>query len=100
MRTALVALLVGLFFAWPADARPLRPSAHAPAASDTATPESKLLEHRFYRSTDGRQVHSPAHTVSGSPPAGASAECRDGTYSFSQHRRGTCSHHGGVAEWL
>jgi hypothetical protein len=24
----------------------------------------------------------------------------DGTYSFSQSRRGTCSHHGGVAKWL
>lgn len=35
-----------------------------------------------------------------SPPAGASAKCRDGTYSFSTHRRGTCSHHGGVDTWL
>lgn len=34
------------------------------------------------------------------PPAGATALCRDGTYSFSQHRRGTCSHHGGVEKWL
>jgi hypothetical protein len=33
-------------------------------------------------------------------PPGATARCRDGTYSFSQHRSGTCSHHGGVAEWL
>jgi hypothetical protein len=33
-------------------------------------------------------------------PAGATARCRDGTYSFSEHRRGTCSYHGGVAEWL
>lgn len=33
-------------------------------------------------------------------PSGATAECRDGTYSYSQHRQGTCSHHGGVAEWL
>jgi hypothetical protein len=33
-------------------------------------------------------------------PAGASAQCRDGSYSFSQHRRGTCSHHGGVALWM
>jgi hypothetical protein len=33
-------------------------------------------------------------------PAGATARCRDGTYSFSQHRSGTCSHHGGVATWL
>ncbi|MGW8555464.1 DUF3761 domain-containing protein [Streptomyces tubercidicus] len=33
-------------------------------------------------------------------PAGASAQCNDGTYSHSQHRRGTCSHHHGVATWL
>src|SRR3989449_5751163 len=35
-----------------------------------------------------------------SPPTGATARCRDGTYSFSRHRSGTCSHHGGVAAWL
>ena len=35
-----------------------------------------------------------------SAPPGASARCRDGTYSYSHHRRGTCSHHGGVARWL
>lgn len=34
------------------------------------------------------------------PPPGATARCRDGTYSYSQHRSGTCSHHGGVAVWL
>ena len=33
-------------------------------------------------------------------PPGATAICNDGTYSYSQHRRGTCSHHGGVREWL
>jgi len=35
-----------------------------------------------------------------STPFGATAICSDGTYSFSQNHRGTCSHHGGVAEWL
>jgi hypothetical protein len=34
------------------------------------------------------------------PPRGATALCRDGTYSFSQTHSGTCSHHGGVAQWL
>lgn len=34
------------------------------------------------------------------PPPGATALCKDGTYSYSQHHSGTCSHHGGVAEWL
>jgi len=38
--------------------------------------------------------------TAGSVPAGATARCRDGTYSFSQHRSGTCSHHGGAATWL
>jgi hypothetical protein len=33
------------------------------------------------------------------PPPGATAQCCDGTYSFSQHRSGTCSHHGGACEW-
>jgi hypothetical protein len=37
--------------------------------------------------------------ISAAPP-GATALCRDGTYSFSQTRSGTCSHHGGVATWL
>lgn len=27
------------------------------------------------------------------------ARCRDGTFSYSQHRSGTCSGHSGVAEW-
>ena len=34
------------------------------------------------------------------PPAGATAQCKDGTYSFSASRSGTCSSHGGVAKWL
>ena len=32
-------------------------------------------------------------------PNGATAKCRDNTYSFSAHRSGTCSRHGGVAQW-
>ncbi|HSW97695.1 MAG TPA: DUF3761 domain-containing protein [Candidatus Saccharimonadales bacterium] len=31
--------------------------------------------------------------------AGASALCSDGSCSYSAHRQGTCSHHGGVAIW-
>lgn len=33
------------------------------------------------------------------PASGPTAKCRDGTFSYSQNRRGTCSHHGGVAVW-
>ena len=53
-----------------------------------------------YVNSQGRWVPSPTRTPDGQAPAGASAKCRDGTFSFSQSRRGTCSHHGGVAEWL
>ena len=42
----------------------------------------------------------PQPPVENTIPSGASAICQDGTYSFSQHRQGTCSHHGGVAKWL
>lgn len=51
-----------------------------------------------YTNSYGNKVPSPY--AAPSAPAGASAQCRDGTYSFSQHRSGTCSHHGGVAEWF
>jgi len=51
-----------------------------------------------YVNSAGNVVCSPY--TSNSAPAGASAQCSDGTYSFSQSRRGTCSHHGGVAVWL
>lgn len=51
-----------------------------------------------YINSFGEEVPRPRRSASA--PAGASARCRDGTYSFSRNRRGTCSHHGGVAEWL
>ena len=53
---------------------------------------------RYYTNVDGYRVQAP--TYYDSTPAGATALCRDGTYSFSRSRRGTCSHHGGVATWL
>jgi len=33
-------------------------------------------------------------------PSNATALCKDGTYSKSAHRTGTCSYHGGVVTWL
>jgi hypothetical protein len=43
---------------------------------------------------------APTAAASNTDPAGATAKCKDGTYSKSQHHSGTCSSHGGVAEWL
>lgn len=59
----------------------------------------KLSNNHYYTNSRGRSVHSPAYS-SGGVPAGATAICNDGMYSFSQSRRGTCSHHGGVNRWL
>ena len=59
---------------------------------------SQLSKNHYYTNSNGQHVHSPAYSTGG-VPAGASALCADGTYSFSQHRSGTCSHHGGVAQW-
>lgn len=61
--------------------------------------EARLLSHRHYTNRDGRDVHAPARSKTGQVPAGATAQCRDGSYSFSRHHRGTCSRHGGVAQW-
>lgn len=45
---------------------------------------------------------APTHAVPPPPadPIGATAQCVDLTYSYSQHRRGTCSHHHGVLRWI
>jgi hypothetical protein len=78
--------------------------AAAPAfaySTSAATPnDADLDNHNTYQNSSGDTVHSPAHSKSGRVPEGATARCRDGTYSFSRHRRGTCSGHGGVAAWL
>jgi hypothetical protein len=65
-----------------------------------ALPASAYHRHRrhYYRNVSGHLVHSPVRARSA--PRGATARCNDGTYSFSEHHQGTCSHHGGVAEWL
>lgn len=52
----------------------------------------------YYVNSRGNCVHRPVQ--SSSVPQGATAQCRDGSYSFSQSHSGTCSQHGGVARWL
>lgn len=83
------------------DARtPRHYSPHTQTQADSQPDDRQLLEHRTYKNKDGETVHSPAHTRDGKAPSGATAQCRDGSYSFSQHHSGTCSRHGGVGAWL
>lgn len=68
------------------------------SVSRPATSSTLKTNVKYYTNTKGERVQSPTYYAS--PPAGATALCRDQTYSFSRSRRGTCSHHGGVAKWL
>lgn len=44
----------------------------------------------FIPAAQARSYQSPTVT----------AKCKDGTYSYSTHRRGTCSGHRGVRQWF
>jgi resuscitation-promoting factor RpfB len=73
----------------------------APQTSGTPNdnpPKAKCTETGTYVNSQGQTVKRPENCTTA--PRGATAQCRDGTYSFSKSRRGTCSHHGGVAKWL
>lgn len=63
------------------------------SAQSRHSPRLRATPHHYYtnQNKQASRKHSP------SIPSGATAECRDGSYSFSEHRSGTCSHHGGVA---
>ncbi|MFD5092318.1 DUF3761 domain-containing protein [Amycolatopsis thailandensis] len=75
------------------------PSKTRPKATPTAkAPNLAECGSDYYRNTDGVCVHRPA-TGPGAAN-GATALCKDGSYSYSQNRRGTCSGHGGVRTWL
>ena len=73
-----------------------------PSTQTTAQQEQKPLPKCTY---NGTYVNSKGETVKrpencSAVPPGATAQCRDGSYSFSHTHRGTCSHHAGVAKWL
>jgi len=72
----------------------------APPSLPPSASSVQLIEQGYYTNSSGQLVHRPAHSVNNQVPRGATAQCRDGSFSFSLHHRGTCSHHGGVVRWL
>ena len=74
-------------------------------AASTAANDPQVKHAQVNCTNNGTYVNSQGQTVQrpekcSGPPQGATAQCRDGSYSFSKSRRGTCSHRGGVAKWL
>jgi len=77
-------------------------SPHQPSPNQTPPQQKqskpKCTDTGTYLNSAGETVKRPENCSA--PPQGATAQCRDGAYSFSRSRRGSCSHHGGVAKWL
>ena len=93
------------------------PAAPAAAPAAPAQAKSSILDRlRSHRpastpaapSAPAPQAAAPAAAPSGSykgksittDPAGATGQCKDGTYTHATHHSGACSSHGGVAKWL
>ena len=76
----------------PVAAAPATAAAPAAAAAAAKTPAAAK--------TSVASKSAPTEAASSLDPTGATAKCKDGTYSKSQHHSGTCSNHGGVAEWM
>jgi hypothetical protein len=69
--------------------------------SYTPLPDWTGTDSFSYEANDGAissRIATVAIVVSGPHPR-PTARCRDGTLSYSAHRSGTCSHHGGVGIW-
>lgn len=94
-------LLCSVFFAYtvPAQNQETQQST-ANATQNNHQNPPKCTDNGTYTNSQGQTVKRPETCKGPTVPAGATAQCRDGSYSFSQSRRGTCSHHGGVGKWL
>ena len=74
--------------------QPLEPA--AAAQPPTSTPITVVASSVTVNGPESPQPIVAAQPTTSTP----SALCRDGAYSYSRHRSGTCSWHGGVAQWL
>lgn len=88
----LAALLIPVFAQTPQQPSPNQ------AAPQQQQAKTKCTNSGTYVNSKGETVKRPENCSAA--PQGATAQCRDGSYSFSRSRSGTCSHHGGVAKWL
>jgi hypothetical protein len=86
------------------------PAAAAPVTpASAATTRCKDAKGKFIKCgatpapvavTAPKPAHAAAAPMMSGGPVGATAKCKDGTFSASKTHSGSCSHHGGVAAWL
>ena len=67
------------------------------ATEESEGGEELDVPHTDYTTRSGEAVPLPVYMDE--RPQNATAQCRNGAYSFSRSRSGTCSKEGGVAEW-
>src|SRR5438477_12968565 len=60
----------------------------------------RLLLRSFVAAGLGLAVPALTTDVGAEASKGATAQCKDGTYSTAKTKRGACSGHGGIATWL
>jgi len=85
-------------------------TASAQTATKPAAETKPTMLQRMKNAMTASSKPTPAATPAAAPkassaavedknPAGAIAQCKDGTYSHAKQRTGACSRHGGVAKW-
>jgi len=70
---------------------------HSHSHSHSSSHGSEHSAHHWF-SFFGHWTHRPANSNTGL--SGATAECNDGTYSFSESKQEACFNQGGVKRWL
>jgi hypothetical protein len=75
--------------------------AHCTASWNAMTPDQKAATtYTDYSATCTKADYKAIPAVEATPPAGATAMCKDGTYSMSKTVSDGCLDHGGVAKVL
>jgi len=74
-----------------------------PSSTPTFTPtftQTATTTATFTPTTTSVALIIPRTGPTYDPLQGVTAICKDGSYSYSKHRSGTCAHHGGVKRWI
>ena len=71
----------------------------AATAATTGAPATATTATHVVQTSHTTRTTTAASTTNAGGPNGATAQCKDGTYSHSAHRSGTCAGHKGVQTW-